>query len=350
IPSQTRKSTRLAFENFNDPFITHGIDVIPDSSSSSSPAVFIVAVNHIPGSPSSTEKCPLASRIDVFSHTLGTSTARFLHTITHPLIRTPNDVYAVSENEVYVTNDRWYAEGLMRTVETMWPGARWSDVVHATRVPAAAAGKNDRQGEEQFVVEASIAVDKLQNPNGIGHGRTADEIMVASAVGGRVWLGSFSASSSTTSSSSSSASSNQKHTPTTIQINGTIEVPSTIDNPSWYQDPYPSSSSSSDDASGFILAGLKRAVNLGSTAADPHGREGVMVWYVKPGPHPHTPASQWESRLLWEDDGGLIRNAATAVLVGIDPAKETAAGGGKRAWLFVTGFSSENAVAVKVDL
>lgn len=357
--TQTHKSTRLTFENFNDPFITHGIDVIPASSSHPSEAVYIFAVNHIPGAgslaPSSSsnkdnnnkkKKCHLASRIDVFHHTLGTTTARYLHSISHPSIHTPNDVYGVSANEIYVTNDRWYEEGFMTMVETLWPGAKWSDVVHATRaVDHEREGEGEAEAVQQAEIQANIAIDKLRIPNGLGHGRTDDEILLTSAFGGIMWLGTFSSSAPEAQSSSSSSE-------PTIQINDTVDLASTIDNPSWYQDQYISSSGNdNDDASGFVLAGLKRAINLGTTGTDPHGREGVMVWYVKP--NAQLPAEKWEKKLLWEDDGGLIRNAATAVLVGIDPAKEKSAGGeggGKKAWLYVTGFSSQSAVAVKVDL
>lgn len=69
-----------------------------------------------------------------------------------------------------------------------------------------------------------------------------------------------------------------------------------------------------------------------------------MVWYVTPSANT---TGSWDTKLLWEDDGSNIRNSATALLVAIDPEKED---GKKKAWLFVTGFSSENAVAVKVDL
>lgn len=94
----------------------------------------------------------------------------------------------------------------------------------------------------------------------------------------------------------------------------------------------------------FSVPGLTRGINLSKARQDPLGKEGVMIWYITSSKNT---TGTWETRLLWEDDGSNIRNAAAAVLVGIDPKKED---GKKRAWLFVTGFSSENAVAVKVDL
>lgn len=69
-----------------------------------------------------------------------------------------------------------------------------------------------------------------------------------------------------------------------------------------------------------------------------------MVWLITPS---QNTTGSWDKTLLWEDDGSNIRNAATALLVGIDPKEEN---GKKKAWLFVTGFSSENMVAVKVNL
>lgn len=76
---QTKISQRLAFENFDGPFITHGIDVIPDPESSE--AVYIVAINHVPNekvfprdgsSPETTpETAPKgASRLEVFQFVL----------------------------------------------------------------------------------------------------------------------------------------------------------------------------------------------------------------------------------------------------------------------------------------
>lgn len=76
---QTKVSKRLAFENFDDPFITHGIDVIPDPDASQE-AVYILAVNHVPNQAvfprdgsSSPEAVPtdtprVASRIEVFQY------------------------------------------------------------------------------------------------------------------------------------------------------------------------------------------------------------------------------------------------------------------------------------------
>lgn len=56
--------------------------------------------------------------------------------------------------------------------------------------------------------------------------------------------------------------------------------------------------------------------------------------------------TEWESSVLFEDDGTLIRTASTGLLV----PSETKPGERKKAWLFVTGFVSESVIAVEVDL
>lgn len=319
---QTKESKRLLFENFPGPFISHGIDVIPDTGVSGNGAVYIFAVNHVPNDAvyprngSSPKLDPgdapkSASRVEVFHHVLGSNTAKYVHTIRHPLIRTPNDVYGISKDEIFVTNDHHYFGGHMREIELVWPGATWSNVIHAT-----ISGNGS--------VEATVALDKLHNPNGLGHGRKDDEILVVSAVGGNMWLGSL--------------AENKK----SIVLKGNVDFESVIDNPTWFTDTY--ADKATGDASGFVLAGLTRGIDVSKVGRDPSGREGVMVWYVKPN---ENAPEKWEKKLLWQDDGSNIRNTATAVLVGIDPKKED---GKKKAWLFVTGFTSESTVAVKVEL
>lgn len=314
-------SKRLEFENFDGPFITHGIDIISDPSLEKE-AVYIFAINHVPneavfprdGTKPETEpgNAPkVASRIEVFHHKLGSNTVKHVRTISHPFIKTPNDLYAVSPKEIYVTNDHYYFDGFLRQVEDMWPGAKWSNLIHATV-------------SEDGSVEAEAAVEKLHGPNGLAHGRSKDEILLASAPGGHFWIADL-----------------QKEA-SKVVLKENILLDSTIDNPSWYSDAY--ADDASGDSSGFVLGGLTRAIDLAKVGSDPKGREGVMVWHVAPDKNA---TGQWEKKLLWQDDGSKIRNAATAVLVGIDPKKE---GGKKKAWLFVTGFSSENTVAVKVSL
>jgi hypothetical protein len=321
------KSTRLSFTDFNGAFVTHGIDVVKDPKSED--GVYIFAVNHLPNAAyfnsttastgngsSGTNKA--SSQIELFHHTLGTSTIQHIRSISHPLIETPNDIYADSVDSFYVTNDHFYREGVMRHIEDIWPSAKWSSIIHVT-LPT------NRKDE----VEAEVALRGLWNNNGLGHGRSEGEMIISSAVGGEVYL-------STTSNSSSSHSS-------TVSISEAIPFDTVTDNPSYYTDPY---ATADQDASGVVVAGISRAIKLPVTAKDPDGVDPVQVWYARPTGEGSGNGAGWEKRLLFEDDGYRIRTASAAVLVPIEPAGD----GVKRAWLFVTGFMSEGMVAVQVEL
>ena len=59
------------------------------------------------------------SVVEVFEYTLGADSnkVRYVKTIEHDLIQTPNDILAMGPRSFYVTNDHFYKNGTMRTVE-----------------------------------------------------------------------------------------------------------------------------------------------------------------------------------------------------------------------------------------
>ena len=129
------KSTRLSFENFEGPFVTHGIDILSDPSDPES--IYIAAINHVlhPEHVASTSQpdSPRQYRpqIELFHHTLSTTTVRHIRSIHHPLIKTPNDIIALSPTSINVTNDHYYLEGMGRKIEDIMPVvAKWSNVIH----------------------------------------------------------------------------------------------------------------------------------------------------------------------------------------------------------------------------
>ncbi|CAG8936583.1 unnamed protein product [Penicillium salamii] len=311
VDPKTMKSSRLAFTNFEGPFVTHGIDVIEDPDAN---AVYIFAVNHLPnpayfeaGEPEGVHKA--RSQIELFHHVLGSSTAQHVRSIYHPLVETPNDVYAESPVSFYVTNDHFYRDGAMRMVEDLWPSAKWSSIIHVH------VDELSKEGN----VDASVALTGLWNNNGLGHGRTDKEMIISSAVGGELYV--------------SAPQSNR-----TIEIQETIPFETVTDNPSYYADPY---RTDDDDASGFVVAGISQAIYLPTNAKNQDATDASKVWYTRFLPD----TGVWERKLLFEDDGLRIRTASAAVLVPIEPK-----GGKKLAWLFVTGFMSENMIAVQVEL
>ncbi|KAH8194527.1 hypothetical protein TruAng_011307 [Truncatella angustata] len=323
---QTKKAQKLELENFRGPLVTHGIDVIGDPKAGEEKAVYIFAVNHLPDPEYFDESYrqrakpakgqPKArSQIEIFRHEIGSPTAQHLRSVRHSLIKTPNDILALGPTHFLVTNDHHYREGFMREIEEIYPGATWTETVDIELTDMLAV-------DPEAGVTAAIALDSIHNNNGLGHGRTDAELLVASAIGGTLHL-------------VEPADTKSGHT---YRIVDEVFLDSTIDNPSYFNDPY---ASSSYDASGFVLAGLARGVDLAQTHTDPAAKDPVLVWYVR------KVGDKWEKRLIFEDDGTTVRTASAAVLVAIDPAKE---GGKRRAWLFVTGFLSANAVAIKIDL
>jgi hypothetical protein len=305
------KSTRLAFTDFEGPFVTHGIDVIEDPEQHD--AVYVFAVNHLPnpeyfeaGSPEGVHKA--RSQVELFHHVLESQTIQHVRSIHHPLVETPNDIYAVSPVSFYVTNDHFYREGLMRHVEDLWSSAKWSSVIH---VQIADLSK-------EASVEASVALTGLWNNNGLSHGRSDDEIIVSSAVGGELYISSL-----------------RNHS---IEVQTTLAFDTVTDNPSHYADPY---RTDADDASGFVVAGISRAIHLAANAKDENAKDPSQVWYARF----QSATGVWKKKLLFEDDGERIRTASAAVLVPVEPRD-----GKKLAWLFVTGFMSEAMIAVQVEL
>ncbi|PWY67552.1 serum paraoxonase/arylesterase family protein [Aspergillus heteromorphus CBS 117.55] len=327
IDPRTLISSRLAFENFSGPFVTHGIDLIPDPERED--AVYIFAVNHLGNPEHETGNVPRArSQIELFHHVLQSGNARHVRSIRHPLITTPNDIYAASPRSFYVTNDHHSREGYKRMAEDLLPVAKWSNVIHVQldRLPGISA---------EGGVDAVVAADGLRNPNGLGHGQSEDEVLLTSAIGGILYR----------------ARPNPLNR--TVTVLDHFAFDSTIDNPSYYRDPY---RTSDDDASGYILGGLLRAVDVAQTHNQPHAKEGVMVWHLRRSPTATTrdadrdSDSGWEKRLIFEDDGTHIRTASTALLLPIQSEESSKSTSEKKARLFVTGFVSEAVIAVEVSL
>lgn len=292
--------------------MTHGIDVVPDPSNPS--AVYIFAINHLPHP---TLPHQARSQIEVFHHTLGSPTTRHIRSIWHPLIRTPNDILGTAPDTLYVTNDHRHTSGFKRTLEDLYRGATWTDTV---RLQFSLTTSDDASAD----VTASVALDKMHNNNGIGHGPTPDDVLVTSCTDGMLHVGRLLTNGS-------------------IALSERVEFDSIVDNPSYFADPY--AQSSGVDHSGYLLPGLARAVDIGHTRTDPNATNAVVVWFARLAGKGGR--RRWEKRALFEDDGRRIRSASGAVMVAIDPVTT---GGVRKAWLFVTGFQSEGMLAVKVDL
>ncbi|KFA45618.1 hypothetical protein S40293_08631, partial [Stachybotrys chartarum IBT 40293] len=323
IDAETKTSRRLKFVDFNGPFVTHGIDVINDPNAEVGSAVYIFAVNHVPGAEYLSgeqvdpENPKLDPRIEIFHHVIGSDSARHVRSVKNAHLKTPNDVLAVSPTTFYVTNDHYYTHGHLRSVEDLLPTAKWTDTIRLDCDPEAAWTEDYTKG-----CKASVALQSLQNNNGLAHGSSPDEVLIGCPVTGEMHIGTLPSSPEGK-----------------IHLSDVVRHASTIDNPSYFSDPY---ANATFNASGYVNAGLTRAVDLATTGGDPKGTEGVMIWYARRDGNSSKDAKpkEWNPKLVFEDDGKRIRCASVAVIVAIDPKKE---GGQRKAWLFVSGFTSASA-------
>lgn len=291
------------------PFVSHGIDIYRDRSKSNE--LWIHAISHPPletcFTSNLTEDCSASSRVEIFLYDLTSAppVAKHIKTVLHLLINTPNDVYSLSTESFLVTNDHHYRHhGILRTIEDFVDISltSWTNVIKV-------------DGEK-----VEVAISGLHNSNGLGHGPEG-EIMLVSAAGGALQLVSPYPD---------------------LKMKQRIQFPNTLDNPTYFSDPY--ASSSKYDASGYILAGLTRGIELGHQIRDPDAKIPGAVWRLSRN---ESGSDGWERKMIWEDDGAWMTTPTTALIVPIDPALE---GGRKLGWLVVTGFSAKAIGVLKIDL
>ena len=194
----------------------------------------------------------------------------------------------------------------MRTVEDVITTSRWGDIIHLEISDLNA--RDTSQG-----IEATVAKHGIQNPNGLGHGKDESEILIGRAAAGIIEI----------------AQEDHVHA---LNIIETVQLPNTVDNPTYFHDPY--AQETGHDASGYIIAGLARAANW------PSHQNPVTVILV-------SASGNRMQKFLFQDDGKMVNSASTAVLIAIDPKKNL---GRKQAWLFVTGPISEGVACSRVDL
>ncbi|KAL9082816.1 MAG: hypothetical protein Q9159_006147 [Coniocarpon cinnabarinum] len=331
VDPKTFTSKKLKLKGFKGPFITHGIDIW--SSSEDPQTVYIFAINHLPNplhydtpTPGSAYPSRHRSQIELFKHEIGSDDAQYLRSIRHPLIRTPNDLVAVSSNQFYVTNDHYYPEGFLRNLEDglNQQTAAWTDIVH---VEISDLNLKDPEAG----LEVSKALTGMHNNNGLGVGHPSNpaELVIVDASGGVMHR--------------ALRPLDSRKEPTLQRIDS-FQLQTTLDNPSHFVDEY---ATKTNNASGYVLAGLARAGDL-SAFDNIEVPQPAVVWHLRQDTKPsNLTIGGWTPHLIFQDEGHFVRTATTAVLLGIDPEKN---GGKKQGWLFTTGFLSDKMVASKIDL
>ena len=117
---------------------------------------------------------------------------------------------------------------------------------------------------------------------------------------------------------------------------------STIDNPTYFPDPYPACPDQPEPF--YVVGGLARAVEFSKNIKDPNAMEPALVWSAR---RKNGVEGGWEKRLIMEDDGRWMSGISTALIVAIDPGKE---GGRRLGWLVVTGSFAKALGVLKVEL
>ncbi|KAI5302998.1 hypothetical protein KEM56_000135 [Ascosphaera pollenicola] len=350
IDPKTFTAQTLTLEDFTaGSFVTHGIDVIADPTDNSGKTVLIYAINHTPNpeyianllnsKPDHNKGIhPGKSQIEIFSHVLGSGKAKHIRSIQHDSITTPNDIIAESPSSIYVTNDHHYLKGGLRLAEDFFKQAKWSHVYHIKIHDFAAAKSTPQDG-----IDVTLATPNMHNPNGLGRvvdaaGKPTGEILITSATSGQLYAA---------------------HVVTEPELGKNLTVEKihqfdiTVDNPSYFADPYAASSGDGDDASGYIITGLTQAARAGQTFFDKEGVAPSRTYHLKKvvrevGEGESKKVEEgYERRVLFEDDSSLIRFATAAVVTAVDPEVN---GGKKEGWLWIASVPSPYMLAVKVDL
>ncbi|CAJ2503650.1 Uu.00g110440.m01.CDS01 [Anthostomella pinea] len=321
IDPKTMRSQKLTLSNFKGPFVAHGISVF--SSASDPKTVYVFAINHLPNplwKAGSSTQPKAASQIEVFTHTVGSRTAKHLRSISHPKIRTPNDVLALSEHEFLVTNDHYYREGPMRLVEELIRDLRaWTDLVHV---------RFDDEGN----VNATVSLDSIPTNNGLGWGPDRQQVLISDAIGGRIYFAGL-----------------PDPANRTVVVSHHVKTGSVVDNPKYFSDPYAGLDGKGKDYSGYLLPGIGRGLDFVNNYGDATGKAPLSshVAYL-PAVAGKDKARSLENpaRLIFSDDGTAMRGATTGVLVAIDPAVND---GKREGWLFVTGVVAPHMLATRID-
>ena len=226
----------------------------------------------------------------------------------HPEIYSPNDILSLGPTSFLVTNDHLTQKHGWRTLEEVF-NLRWTSWTNVVRVDLTSTGE----------VQVETVLAKEHNANGLAWGPDG-EIMLVDTSGGVI--------------SRLSALPSGK-----LSVIDRVQLDTTLDNPSYYHDNF---ATPQRNASAYILPGLTRGIDLDKTCRDPHGVNPWVVWTVK-----RIKSGGWEKKVLVEDDGGWMRSASSAVIVGIDPEGN---GGRKQGWDLIAGFLGEGVGVIKLDL
>ncbi|KAI8921104.1 hypothetical protein DFJ77DRAFT_149220 [Powellomyces hirtus] len=133
------KVTRLELQDFPPTFHPHGLSIVPSPDDPNQ--LLIAAVNHGAS----------GSSVEIFEHTLQTTTARHLETFRNDkLLPAPNDVLLLDRHSFFATNDRSNVRSKLWTAVERSGWVKGGHIVYK--------GKDGN---------AKVVADKVEYPNGI---------------------------------------------------------------------------------------------------------------------------------------------------------------------------------------
>ncbi|GAA5999682.1 hypothetical protein JCM10207_005867 [Rhodosporidiobolus poonsookiae] len=291
LPSRTVSKVRLTgLPEEAQGIWVHGLDVFRSPSSPSRLTLFINS-HRPPSNRALSAQTGADSVVEVFETELGSGEARWVRTIEHELVRTPNNMAAVSETGVYITNDHRYKAHWSRKYEKLH--AVPSEIVYCDLSSSTPACK--------------VAADNLPYPNGIAKG-AGNTLYSASTLGALVNVWSI----------------NADHTLSLVEA---VPIARPIDNV--HYDPL------TDAVYATALAKVLDFIEVGKTGGMGGGTAAVEVWRVrKAGKGEGTGGKKYIAELAFADTGAIVSASTTAA-----PYRDS---------LLLTGLFADKAVVCKI--
>lgn len=156
--AETAVSLEIQGDSVGD-FVSHGISLVTGEVDN-----HLFFVNHK----------RTGSVVSVFKHTKGTTVLEHLHDFKHSAIHSPNSVAAVSPTEVYISNDHWSKNHLLRMMEVLLGPLGTTNIVHCKLDPSSLEST------------CTSVVNKLAFANGLEYIAGTNEVISAESNRGRV--------------------------------------------------------------------------------------------------------------------------------------------------------------------
>ncbi|GAA5942201.1 uncharacterized protein JCM15063_002041 [Sporobolomyces koalae] len=146
---------------------THGIEAFPHGDGET---LTLFVVSHRPRQDAQTQGAD--SVVELFETRRGTSKARWIRTVQHALVVTPNNLVATGPRSFYVSNDHRHKTHWTRKFEMVYSPP--SSVVHCDA------------SDQHVEPECIVAIDDVVYPNGLARFPNSSTLYIASTMTGEI--------------------------------------------------------------------------------------------------------------------------------------------------------------------